>query len=150
MATTSTATPTVTAPATTAIPRTARRSSGWTGSLGGLPLYQWLRPLVVGIVHGLAGSAAIALLVLAAVGEPAWAMAYLLLFGVGTIGGMMLITCLLSAPFAFSSVEAAAVQLAAAGRFRPAELRLRPVPGLRDRLHGRRPVHRDAELDDPH
>ena len=70
--------------------------------LGGLPLYQWLRPLVIGIVHGLAGSAAIALLVLTAVGDPAWAMAYLLLFGVGTIGGMMLITCALSAPFAFS------------------------------------------------
>ena len=70
--------------------------------LGGLPLYQWLRPLVIGIVHGLAGSAAIALLVLTAVREPAWAMAYLLLFGVGTIGGMMLITFALSAPFAFS------------------------------------------------
>jgi high-affinity nickel-transport protein len=72
-------------------------------SLGGLPLYQWLRPLVIGVVHGLAGSAAIALLVLVAVGEPVWAMAYLLLFGVGTIGGMMVITFLLSAPFAFSS-----------------------------------------------
>jgi high-affinity nickel-transport protein len=70
--------------------------------LGGLPLYQWLRPLVIGIVHGLAGSAAIALLVLTAVREPAWAIAYLLLFGVGTIGGMILITVALSAPFAFS------------------------------------------------
>ena len=49
--------------------------------LGGLTLYQWLRPLVVGIVHGLAGSAAVALLVLAAVRDPGWAMAYLLLFG---------------------------------------------------------------------
>jgi hypothetical protein len=72
------------------------------GSWGGLTLYQWLRPLAVGIVHGLAGSAAVALLVLAAVRDPAWAMAYLLLFGAGTVGGMMLITCALSAPFAFS------------------------------------------------
>jgi len=70
--------------------------------LGGLPLYQWLRPLMIGIVHGLAGSAAVALLVLTAVGKPAWAMAYLLLFGVGTIAGMMLITFALSAPFVFS------------------------------------------------
>ena len=70
--------------------------------LGGLTLYQWLRPLVVGIVHGLAGSAAVALLVLAAVRDPAWAMAYLLLFGAGTIVGMMLITMALAAPFAFS------------------------------------------------
>jgi hypothetical protein len=71
-------------------------------SLGGLLLYQWLRPLVIGIVHGLAGSAAIALLVLTAVREPVWAMSYLLLFGIGTIAGMMLITFLLAAPFAFS------------------------------------------------
>lgn len=68
-----------------------------------LGLYQWLRPLVVGIVHGLAGSAAVALLVLAAVREPAWAMAYLLLFGTGTVGGMMLITMALSAPFALTT-----------------------------------------------
>jgi hypothetical protein len=70
--------------------------------LGGLTLYHWLRPLVVGIVHGLAGSAAVALLVLAAVRDPVWAMAYLLLFGAGTIVGMMLITTALAAPFAFS------------------------------------------------
>jgi ABC-type nickel/cobalt efflux system permease component RcnA len=70
--------------------------------LGGLTFYQWLRPLVVGIVHGLAGSAAVALLVLAAVRDPGWAMAYLLLFGVGTIIGMMVITMALAAPFAFS------------------------------------------------
>jgi high-affinity nickel permease len=70
--------------------------------LGRLTLYQYLRPLVVGVVHGLAGSAAVALLVLAAVRDPGWAIAYLLLFGVGTIGGMMLITVALAAPFAFS------------------------------------------------
>jgi high-affinity nickel-transport protein len=70
--------------------------------LGGLTLYHWLRPLVVGVVHGLAGSAAVALLVLAAVRDPVWAMAYLLLFGAGTIIGMMVITMALAAPFAFS------------------------------------------------
>ena len=75
------------------------RVDGW---LGGMTLYHWLRPLIVGIVHGLAGSAAVALLVLAAVRDPGWAMAYLLLFGVGTIIGMMLITVALAAPFAFS------------------------------------------------
>jgi high-affinity nickel-transport protein len=71
-------------------------------TLGTLPLYQWLRPLVVGIVHGLAGSAAVALLVLAAVRDPAWAIAYLVLLGAGTVAGMMLITVALAAPFAFS------------------------------------------------
>jgi ABC-type nickel/cobalt efflux system permease component RcnA len=70
---------------------------------GGLALYQWLRPLAVGIVHGLAGSAAVALLVLALVRDPVWAITYLLLFGAGTIGGMMVITLGLSAPFALTS-----------------------------------------------
>jgi hypothetical protein len=71
--------------------------------LGGLPMYQYARPLIVGLVHGLAGSAAIALLVLTIIREPAWAIGYLLLFGVGTIGGMMLITLALAAPFALTS-----------------------------------------------
>jgi high-affinity nickel-transport protein len=71
--------------------------------LGGLPMYQYARPLVVGLVHGLAGSAAVALLVLTIIREPAWALGYLLLFGVGTIGGMMLITLLLAMPFALTS-----------------------------------------------
>lgn len=68
-----------------------------------IELYQWLRPLAIGIVHGLAGSAAVALLVLTAVREPLWAMAYLLLFGIGTVGGMMLITMALSMPFAYTT-----------------------------------------------
>jgi high-affinity nickel-transport protein len=55
-------------------------------------VYQHIRPLVVGIVHGLAGSAAVALLVLATIRDPKWAIAYLLVFGVGTIAGMMVIT----------------------------------------------------------
>ena len=70
---------------------------------GRLAFYQWLRPLAIGIVHGLAGSAAVALLVLTLVRDPVWAIAYLLLFGAGTIGGMMVITLGLSAPFAFTS-----------------------------------------------
>lgn len=57
-----------------------------------LRLYQYIRPLIVGIVHGLAGSAAVALLVLTTIRDPRWAVAYLLVFGVGTIAGMMLIT----------------------------------------------------------
>ena len=69
----------------------------------GLPLYRYARPLIVGLVHGLAGSAAVALLVLTIIRDPAWAMGYLLLFGVGTIGGMMLITLVLAAPFASTS-----------------------------------------------
>ncbi|HZQ70702.1 MAG TPA: high-affinity nickel-transport family protein [Terriglobales bacterium] len=61
-------------------------------TLGRLTAYQVVRPLVVGIVHGLAGSAAVALLILASIRNTGWAIAYLLVFGVGTIAGMMLIT----------------------------------------------------------
>ena len=62
-------------------------------------LYNVLRPLVVGIVHGLAGSAAVALLVMSTIREPWWAIVYLLLFGFGTVAGMVLITAAISTPF---------------------------------------------------
>ena len=62
-------------------------------------LYQMLRPLIVGIVHGLAGSAAVALLVLATIRNAQWAVAYLLVFGLGTIAGMMLITMSIASTF---------------------------------------------------
>jgi high-affinity nickel-transport protein len=64
-----------------------------------LGLFHSLRPFLVGIVHGLAGSAAVALLVLSTIREPRWAIFYLLVFGVGTIVGMMLMTLLFSLPF---------------------------------------------------
>ena len=67
-----------------------------------LGLYQFLRPLAVGLVHGLAGSAAVALLVLAEIRDPRWAIAYLLIFGLGTIAGMMVITMMIGAPFAYT------------------------------------------------
>ena len=71
--------------------------------LGELGAYQAIRPLVVGLVHGLAGSAAVALLVLATIRDPLWGMGYLLLFGVGTIIGMMLITAAIGLPFAYTA-----------------------------------------------
>jgi ABC-type nickel/cobalt efflux system permease component RcnA len=67
--------------------------------LSGSRAYRPIRPLIVGIVHGLAGSAAVALLVLATIRNPRWAIAYLLVFGVGTIAGMMLITMSIASSF---------------------------------------------------
>jgi len=64
-------------------------------------IYRQLRPLLVGIVHGLAGSAAVALLVLTTIRDPRWAIAYLLLFGIGTVAGMMLITMSIASAFTF-------------------------------------------------
>jgi len=65
-------------------------------------LYQLLRSLIVGLVHGLAGSAAVALLVLATIHNSTWAVAYLLVFGAGTIAGMMLITTAIAVPYAYA------------------------------------------------
>jgi hypothetical protein len=56
------------------------------------------RAFLVGLVHGLAGSAAVALLVVATVREPRWACAYVLVFGVGTLLGMAAITTGLALP----------------------------------------------------
>ena len=57
-----------------------------------------LRAFVVGLVHGLAGSAAVALLVLATVRDPWWACGYLLVFGFGTLLGMALVTTGIASP----------------------------------------------------
>jgi high-affinity nickel-transport protein len=71
----------------------------WLKTLGPFHI---VRPLTVGIVHGLAGSAAVALLVLTTIHRPSWAIGYLLIFGLGTIAGMMLITTAIALPFAYT------------------------------------------------
>jgi len=71
-------------------------------TIGKLGLYQTVRPLVIGLVHGLAGSAAVALLVLSTIKSPLWSTAYLLVFGFGTMVGMMLMTAAISAPLVYS------------------------------------------------
>lgn len=70
--------------------------------LSRIDLYQLVRPLVVGVVHGLAGSAAVALLVLTTIRNPRWGVWYLLVFGLGTIVGMTLMTAAITLPFSRS------------------------------------------------
>jgi ABC-type nickel/cobalt efflux system permease component RcnA len=81
-------------------------SSGANGLLdrtvGRLGLYQAIRPFVVGLVHGLAGSAAVALLVLSTIKSPLWSTAYLVVFGLGTVAGMMLMTATISIPLVYA------------------------------------------------
>ena len=57
------------------------------------------RPFVVGMVHGLAGSAALMLVVLATIPQPAVAVAYVVVFGVGSVGGMTAMSTLIGLPF---------------------------------------------------
>lgn len=60
------------------------------------------RPLLVGVVHGLAGGAALMLAVLAAIPNPSLAVAYLGVFGLGSIGGMTAMSALLGLPLALA------------------------------------------------
>jgi len=69
--------------------------------------YQLARPLVVGLVHGMAGSAAVALLVLATLHNTHWAVAYLVIFGVGTIAGMMVITIAMASALRYAGSRSA-------------------------------------------
>jgi high-affinity nickel-transport protein len=72
--------------------------------------FNGIRPIVIGIVHGLAGSAAAALLVLAAIPQTLYALAYLAIFGVGTIVGMTLITALLAVPSVYAAERVTRLQ----------------------------------------
>jgi cytochrome c biogenesis protein CcdA len=78
-----------------------------------------LRAVGVGIVHGLAGSAAVALLVLTSIKDPELAVFYLAVFGLGTIAGMVTLTSALALPMAY-----------AARRFQRFQLRLSRAAGV--------------------
>ncbi|MEJ7713573.1 MAG: hypothetical protein WKF84_27940 [Pyrinomonadaceae bacterium] len=77
------------------------------------------RPLFVGMVHGLAGSAALMLLVLSTISTPLVGLIYIVIFGVGSIGGMMLMSALVGLP----------VHLAA-NRFTNVHLAMRGIAGI--------------------
>lgn len=78
-----------------------------------------VRPLLVGMVHGLAGSAALMLLVLATISRPLVGLLYIVIFGIGSIGGMMMMSALVSLPIYLT-----------ARRFTRANLAMRGVAGL--------------------
>jgi ABC-type nickel/cobalt efflux system permease component RcnA len=81
------------------------------------PLRGGLRPYLVGTVHGLAGSAALALLALGAAPTLGVGLAYLVVFAVGSIAGMLLLSALMSLPLVYVEARYArvhrAVQVAA-------------------------------------
>ena len=61
------------------------------------------RPFVVGLVHGMAGSAALMLFVLSTIDNPWVGLLYVAIFGLGTIGGMLVMSALIGLPFAVAS-----------------------------------------------
>ena len=62
-----------------------------------------IKPTIVGAVHGLAGSAALTLLVLTQISSPLLGLLYLAVFGVGSILGMLLMSGIVGLPFVLSS-----------------------------------------------
>lgn len=57
------------------------------------------RALIIGMVHGLAGSAALMLLVIPTIASKTVGLIYIVIFGIGSIGGMMLMSLLVGLPF---------------------------------------------------
>ncbi len=68
------------------------------------------RPFLVGVVHGLAGSAAAALLIVPLIDDPRWAALYLVTFGLGTIVGMSIVTISIAAPSLLAAAHIPSLQ----------------------------------------
>jgi len=63
------------------------------------------RAIVIGMVHGLAGSAAVMLLFLPTIESRFLGLLYIIIFGIGSIFGMMLMSLLVSLPFHFTAAR---------------------------------------------
>lgn len=71
-----------------------------------------LRPLVIGMIHGLAGSAGLLLVLLATIKSTVLAFGVIAIFGIGSIGGMMLMSLVLSLPLHLTAASFARTNLA--------------------------------------
>jgi sulfite exporter TauE/SafE len=69
------------------------------------------RPLIIGLVHGLAGSAGLMLLILPTIESRAVGLLYIVIFGVGSIAGMMLMSLLVSLPLHLTALRFARVNV---------------------------------------
>ena len=67
------------------------------------PFKSMRKPFFVGMVHGLAGSAALMLLVLTTIPSALAGLGYILIFGVGSVGGMLVLSSLIGLPFIFTA-----------------------------------------------
>jgi sulfite exporter TauE/SafE len=67
------------------------------------PFKSMRKPFLVGMVHGLAGSAALMLLVLTTIPSPLAGLAYIFIFGVGSVGGMLVLSSLIGLPFVLTA-----------------------------------------------
>lgn len=68
------------------------------------------KPFVVGVVHGMAGTAAVLLLIVGAIPSLLLGLGTILVFGVGSIGGMILMSLLMGIPLALAAGRARRVE----------------------------------------
>jgi hypothetical protein len=78
-------------------------------------LHVGLRPLLVGMVHGAAGSGALMLLVLSTIHSSLQALLYIGLFGIGSVAGMLVVSALLALPMQW-------IGMRVAGSYRPVQI----------------------------
>lgn len=67
------------------------------------PFRAMRKPFVVGMVHGLAGSAALMLLVLTTIPSPLAGLAYIVIFGIGSVGGMLVLSSMIAVPLVLTA-----------------------------------------------
>lgn len=67
------------------------------------------RPFLVGMIHGMAGSAGLMLLVLATIPSAIAGLVYVGVFGLGSVGGMLVMSGLMSLPFILTGGKRGAV-----------------------------------------
>ena len=93
------------------------------GARARLPLRR--KSFAIGLVHGLTGSAAVMLLVLAGIESPALRMVYVTIFGLGSVAGMAAVTVVLTLPLVLSARRAPALGPPRAGSGIPGRRRRR-------------------------
>ena len=69
------------------------------------------QPLLMGVLHGLAGGGALVLLVMATIPSPAAALLYIAVFGVGSTAGMLVLSGLIGLPFALTAGNSRTITL---------------------------------------
>ncbi len=61
------------------------------------------RTLLVGTMHGMAGSAALVVLTASSIDSPWWGIAYVLTFGLGSVAGMTILSAIIAVPLSWTA-----------------------------------------------
>jgi len=63
------------------------------------------RSLAVGLMHGMAGSAALVVLASTAATSPLWGITYIVVFGLGSIAGMVVLSAIIAVPISYTAAS---------------------------------------------